>query len=79
MKYIITIRKVEKVKKLKREWERLYDDSGFERVQAKDSEATQYGYQTFEAEEDESTQIYEQIIEGELDLVSVINAVNKQK
>lgn len=71
----VRITRVEEVEKVESEYEKLYDDAGFERVQAKDPEAKQYGYVTETVKKTEETEIYNQTVD-DLNMKDVINAVN---
>lgn len=72
----IVITRVEEVTETDQEYEKLYDDAGFERVQEKDPEAKQYGYVEKTETRKKETEIYDQTVE-DLDLKDVIKAVNK--
>ena len=76
MKYLITITKIETVTRKKTEWEKLYDDEGFDKVYTRDPEAKQYGYVSTEKEEQSEQQVYEQVVEGDINLKAIIDAVN---
>lgn len=77
MKYRISITKIERVKKMDRNWEKLYDAEAFKEAQVSDPDVDQYGYRAVEIEDDESKEMYSQTVEKEIDLKAIIDAFNK--
>lgn len=72
----VTITAIDETTETTQEYEKLYDDAGFERVQAKDPEARQYGYVDKTETKRKERAIYDQTVE-DIDISDVVKAVNK--